>query len=398
MMIKKLFVLFFSLLTFNFALFTAPVYADTTCDPSICPSDDSRLSCLNEVTNKCEQQLQNAKKQEKTLKSQLDLIDGQTRVTSLKIQETNLKIDKLKREISDLSTRIDRISGTLDSLSEVLLKRIVQTYKYGNAVSTFDLIFSSTNITDLLQKLKYIQVAQASDKKQLYELQATKLTYNDQKQDKLSRQQEAEKLSKDLDVYKKQLDDQKKAKDTLLRITKNDEAVFQANLQAALDEQQAILAITGNATNEISDGQAHKGDVIGHYILGRSACSSGSHLHFEVHQNNQIVNPAGLLSSHSINWDNSPDGTFSFGGPWDLWPVSDPVSIAQGYGMTWWAQHGWYGGGPHTGIDLYASSSDVRSVHDGSLSHGGIACGGGTLRYKRVDHGDGYSSYYLHVI
>ncbi len=182
---------------------------------------------------KLEAKLANTKNQEKTLKSQLDLIDGQTKVTTLKIEETNLKIDKLKREISDLETRIDRIGVTLDSLSEILLNRIVQTYKYNNTVSTIDLLFSSHGFTDLIERLKYIQVAQAYDKKKLYELQAAKLAYNDQKQDKQTRQAEAEKLNKDLEVYKKKLDDQKKAKQELLDQTKGDEATYENLLSQA---------------------------------------------------------------------------------------------------------------------------------------------------------------------
>ncbi len=369
-----------------------PAHAQTTDDIS------KQVADKQAEINQLEAQLADTKNQEKTLNSQLNLIDGQTKVTSLKIEETNLKIEKLKREISDLLTRIDRIGSTLDSLSEILLQRIVQTYKYSNDISTLNLLFSSKGFSDLIERLKYIQVAQAYNKQKLYELQATKLAYNDQKQDKLARQQEAEKLNNDLIAYKVQLDSQKKAKDALLRVTKNDEAVYQSKLQAAIAEQQAILAINGNAGMEVADGSVHKGDTIGNYLLGTSACSSGSHLHFEVHQNNQIVNPAGVLSNHSITWDNSPDSTFSFTGSWDLWPLQDTISLAQGYGMTWWAQHGWYGGGPHTGIDLYSTYTGVRAVHDGQLSHGGIACGGGVLHYKRVDHGDGYSSYYLHVI
>ena len=159
---------------------------------------------------KYEESLANARKQEKSLNNQLQIINDQTKVTELKIEETTLKIEKLQREIADLSTRITRISGTVDNLTEVLLKRIVQTYKYTSTVGSLDLLFTSKGFTDLLQREKYIQVAQANDKKVLYQLQATKAAYNDQKQDKETRQAEAEKLSKDLEKYKGQLAQSKK--------------------------------------------------------------------------------------------------------------------------------------------------------------------------------------------
>lgn len=400
----SLFPLVFSLLAF---LFLIPVFADTTCDPASCPNDDvdKRRICLTQQIDNCTAKLGEAQKQEKTLKSQLNLIDGQMQVTTLKIEETNLSIEKLKREISDLATRIDRIGTTLDALSEILLKRIVQTYKYNDTVSTFNLLFSSQNFADLIERLKYIQVAQAYDKQKLYELQATKLAYNDQKQDKQTRQAEAEKLSKDLENYKSQLDQQKQSKADLLRITQNNEDLYKQRILSAQQEQQAILAILNGQGTEVSDGHVIKGDTIGHYIIGASPCSGGTHLHFEIHQGGSIQDPNNFLASIGFSYiDNdggTDEGSISPHGSLD-WPISQPIEITQGFGMTPYARAGAYNGGPHTGIDMWTPPglSAVKAVHDGTKYTGQLIgiCRGGPLNYKKVDHGDGISSYYLHVI
>lgn len=380
-------------------VFPKQVFAESNeCTNISDPNEKSK--CLNDLIAKYQKQLDDVRGQEKTLKSQLTYIDTQTKVTQLKISEAENQIAKLDHEINDLSSRITRLSSTVDDLSQVLLNRIVQTYKYGN-YSAIDLLFSSHGFSDLLEKTKYIQVAQANDKKVLYQLQATKTTYNDQKEDKQTRQAQEEKLKKELDSYQIQLDEQKKSKEELLRITKNDEKIYQDKIIAAQQEQNAILAILRGQGTETAVGPISKGANIGNMISGRSACSSGTHLHFEVNQGG-IQDPNNFLSNtdyaYAANDGGSDAGPISPHGSWD-WPLDPKIMITQGFGMTPYAKAGAYNGGPHTGIDMYSSSGlAIKAVRDGTLSKGGIACGSGTLFYKKIDHGDGTTSYYLHVI
>lgn len=408
---KLLIVLIFFLFTQawidkSFALTDTPTPEPSSITPSITPSpqpDSSQKDKVNDLQNQIKElegKISDSQKQQQSLSSQIGVMNSQIRLTELRIASVKQQILELGQDIEKANKRISTLEGSLTNLTKVLFKRIVATYQVGS-IEPVQVILSSNTISNFFTRANYLKMVQAHDKKLIFETQQAKNDYANQKGIFEDKKTKVLGLKTQLEGYTAQLDQEKKNKQDLLDVTKNDEKKFQDMLARARAEYQAIQGIAAGMGQETEAGGIKEGDTIASIISGVSSCSNGTHLHFETHDNGALVNPTSYLSSKDFDSDTCWGGygcdSVSFSGSWQ-WPINGKPRITQGFGMTAYARSGAYGGGPHTGIDMVSDDLAVKAVKDGTLYRGSIACGEGRLRYVKVKHSDsGIESYYLHV-
>jgi peptidoglycan hydrolase CwlO-like protein len=408
---KKRIISFFLVLLL-FAVFITPFSITAEEDPSPTPeptvadsSDkDDELSELQEEINKYQRILSETIEKKNTLKSQISYMDSQIELTNLKIDQTQNRIQLLEAQIKSLNEKIGILDISLDEVSALFINRVVASYK-SSMFQPIELIFAADSFSDFFRKVRYLHAAQMNDRETLLTMEQIRSDYDQQKTKKEEKQQELQAMQQQLADQKAQLDAQKKSKEYLLEVTKNDEEKYQQLLAQAKAEYEAIQAVLAGQGDETEIGEVSQGDVIATIINAASCNSSGPHLHFTVKNNGSSVNPFNYLQS-GVSYENcsgygcgSGGDPFNPSGSWP-WPIDTPVRFTQGYGSTWAVQHqSWLPYSFHNGIDIYNSSLNVKAVQDGTLYRGSYSgIGSCKLRYVRVDHaGSEMSTYYLHI-
>lgn len=200
--------------------------------PTPTKSDASKVQELNNKITELQNKVNDLKQQGETLKSQINVMDNQTKLTEFRINATKKELEELENDIGVAEDKVSKLEGSLDKITKTLLSRIVATYQVGK-IPQMHVLLAADNMEAYLTRSNYLKLVQAHDKQLLMNTQQAKVDYQNQKDIFEQKKQKVESLKGQLEEYTEQLEQEKKSKEQLLSVTKNDEARYQKLLAEA---------------------------------------------------------------------------------------------------------------------------------------------------------------------
>ncbi|MFH1565660.1 MAG: hypothetical protein ABIB98_00460 [bacterium] len=146
-----------------------------------------KYSSIREQIVELERVIGDLQNKEKNLQDEIDYVNSKIGWAELKIKESEVKIAQkeeelaiLSKEVESFAEKIYKVSEALSGQEKILEERVRVRYKSERAIS-LNLFLDSQGLSDMINRLKYLKVAQEQDNRLLAEFKETKQNFTSQK-------------------------------------------------------------------------------------------------------------------------------------------------------------------------------------------------------------------------
>ena len=284
--------------------------------------------------------------------SQKDAIDQEIALLHSQVLNINEQISAYSLLIADLQVELENAQQDLDELNEKHKERI-QAMEEEGTVSYWEVIFQANSFTDMLDRLNMMEEIAVSDQRRIDEIGAAAEEVSTTKEAMAQEKEDLELVKLELDETQIQLDEKRAEADAILHdlIAKGEE--YEAMLEESEDAQSELMAEIAKKEKELSQAQYKE-------KLAQQAA-------------------AGNAPSSNASW---------------VCPVPY-YTLTSAFGMRVHPVLGY--ARMHNGIDMAcAQGTPIYATRAGTVTVASFQAGGAG-NYVSINHGDGFSSIYMHM-
>ena len=294
--------------------------------------------------------------------AQKDLIDQEIAILTEQIANVNHQITSYSILIADKQDELDNAETRLAELSQKHRERI-QAMEEEGSLSYWEVLFKANSFSDLLDRLNMIQEIAASDKRRMEELAAAAQHVTDVQENLSAEKSDLESTRLELDEMQLQLEEKRAEADELLRqlIAKGEE--FQALIDESEDLQDDLMQEIAQAEKDLKAAEYR--EWLATYVPPTTRPADNTK------PSDQIPSSSGWVCPVPYYTLTSPFGM-------RVHPISGKWKM-------------------HNGVDLAAAQgTPIYAAKSGKVTVASYQVGGAGY-YVSINHGDGFSSVYMHM-
>ena len=317
---------------------------------------------LQEQINKIRSQYKANEDEMVSLVEQKDIIDQEISLLHEQVNNINTQIMSFGLLIADKQKELDEARTKLAELNLKNKERIQAMEEEGN-LSYWEVLFKANSFSDLLDRLNMIQEIAASDKRRIAEMSQVAEKVATAQAELETEKADLEITRAELDVAQKELEEKRAEADSVLRqlIAKGEE--FEAMLDESEQLQDELMAEIAQAEKDLKAAEYQ--EWLATYVPPTTYPSD----------------------------DTTPSGQAPSSSGW-VCPVPY-YTLTSPFGMRIHPIHGTRK--MHNGVDMAAAQgTPIYAAKSGKVTTTSFQAGGAGY-YVSINHGDGFSSIYMHM-
>lgn len=296
------------------------------------------------------------------LVEQKDLIDQEIAILNEQVRNINTQIASYSLLIADKQDELDEAQARLVELSQKHKERIQAMEEEGN-LSYWEVLFKANSFTDLLDRLNMIQEIAASDKRRMEELSEAAQRVTTAQEELNSEKEELELTRAELDEAQLVLNEKRAEADELLLqlIAKGEE--FEAMIDESEELQDELMQEIAQAEKDLKAAEYR--EWLATYVPPTTRPGNDTTPSPETPSSSGWVCPVPYYTL------TSPFGM-------RIHPISGKWKM-------------------HNGVDMAcAQGTPIYAAKSGKVTTASYQAGGAGY-YVSINHGDGFSSIYMHM-
>ena len=291
-----------------------------------------------------------------------NLIDQEIALLTEQIDNINAQIMSYGLLIADKQDELDKAQENLRELTQKHKARI-QAMEEEGTLSYWEVLFKANSFSDLLDRLNMVQEIAASDRRRMEELSAAADRVAETQAELNTEKEELEQSRAELDAAQQVLEQKRLEADELLRKLVAKGAEFQALIDESEDLQDELMAEIAQAEKDLK--AAEYKEWLATYVPPTTRPGNDTTPSVQAPSSSGWVCPVPYYTL------TSPFGyrTHPISGKWKM----------------------------HNGVDMAAAQgTPIYAAKSGKVTTASYQAGGAGY-YVSINHGDGFSSIYMHM-